>query len=59
MARIDDYIQAKQLAIERLQEESFQNLAQQTGFETIDDHTYKATLLDRLITISKSRPSAS
>ena len=48
MARVDDYLQAKHLAIEQLQKESFQTLVLQTGFETIDDHTFKAPLLDRV-----------
>lgn len=52
MARVDDYIQAKHLAIERLQKESFQNLVQQTGFEAIDDHTFKIPLLDRIYEVT-------
>lgn len=47
MARIDDYIQAKNLAVERLQSESFDNLVQRSGFETFDAHSFKAPLFDR------------
>jgi hypothetical protein len=52
MARVDDYLQAKQLAIEHLQKESFQNLVQQTGFDTIDDHTFRVPLLDRIYEVT-------
>jgi len=51
MARIDDYIQAKNLAIERLRKHSFQNLVGQSGFKAAADSVFEVPMLDRIYTV--------
>ena len=51
MARVDDYIHAKTIAIEQLQNTSFADLVRRSGFETKDDHTLRVPFLDRVYRI--------
>lgn len=52
MPRVDDYIQAKKIAAQRLQEDSFTGIAQRSGFETCDDQSFRIPFLDSLYRVS-------
>ncbi|MBW1696763.1 MAG: DUF3786 domain-containing protein [Deltaproteobacteria bacterium] len=52
MPRIDDYLQAKQLAAERLSKEPLGELIERSGFDTFDEQTIKASFLNRIYKIS-------
>ncbi|MEW6672876.1 MAG: DUF3786 domain-containing protein [Thermodesulfobacteriota bacterium] len=47
MARIDDYIAAKNLAAEKLSAESFELLAKRTGFEAPSPNVFRVPFLNR------------
>jgi hypothetical protein len=47
MARIDDYKTARQLAIEKLETESFDMIIQRTGFECVADDQFRVPFLNR------------
>ncbi len=52
MPRIDDYISARQIAVEKLSKESFDNIAKRSGFETLSDNVLKIPFLDRIYQVS-------
>ena len=52
MPRIDDYINARQIAVERLSKESFENIVKRSGFETLRDNVLKVPFLDRVYQVS-------
>ena len=51
MARIDDYIAAKNLAAEKLSVESFRVIARRTEFETPAPNVFRVPFLNRIYTI--------
>ncbi len=48
MPRINDYINARQIAVEKLSKESFENIVKRSGFETLRDNVLKVPFLDRV-----------
>ena len=52
MPRIDDYINARQIAFEKLSKESFDNIVKRSGFETLRDNVLKVPFLDRVYQVS-------
>ncbi len=52
MARIDDYIEARHLAIETLSRERFEKIARRSGFEIQTEDRFKVSFLDRVYYIS-------
>lgn len=52
MPRIDDYINARQIAVEELSKESFNNIAKRSGFETLRDNVLKVPFLDRIYQVN-------
>ena len=55
MPRIDDYINARNLAVEKLSEESFEKIAERSGFEPSDGDSLQIPLLDRTYLVSYPR----
>jgi hypothetical protein len=51
MARIDDYHNARRMAVEALSAESLDDIQRRSGFEMIDDRTMQAVFLDRIYSI--------
>jgi hypothetical protein len=47
MARVDDYFNAKKIAVERLATESIEDIAGSAGFEIITDNTFHIPFLNR------------
>lgn len=47
MARIDDYINARELAVQKLKTEAFHELIQRSGFEAPDGSIIRVPFLDR------------
>jgi hypothetical protein len=52
MARIDDYKNARKLAIEKLATDSFIAILQRTGFESIEANRFRIAFLNRIYHIS-------
>jgi hypothetical protein len=52
MPRIDDYINARNLAVEKLSEESFEKIAERSGFEPSDGDSLQIPFLDRIYRVS-------
>ena len=52
MPRIDDYINARQIAVEKLSKESFDNIAKRSGFETLRDNVLKVPFLGRVYQVN-------
>ena len=52
MPRIDDYINARQIAVDDLLKESFKNIAKRSGFETLRDNVLKVPFLDRVYQVN-------
>ena len=52
MPRIDDYISARQIAVEELSKESFNNIAKRSRFETLRDNVLKVPFLDRVYQVN-------
>lgn len=52
MPRIDDYINACKLAVEKLSQESFETIAQRSGFESSDGQSLNVPFLDRTYLVS-------
>lgn len=52
MTRIDDYIHAKKIAAEQLAGESFEKIAQRSGFETCNGNVFLALFLDNVFRVS-------
>ena len=52
MPRIDDYINARKLAVEKLSPESFEKIAQRSGFEPSDGPSLLIPFLDRTYQVS-------
>jgi len=50
--RIDDYINARKLAVEKLSPESFEKIAQRSGFEPSDGPSLHIPFLDRTYLVS-------
>jgi hypothetical protein len=50
--RIDDYINARKLAVEKLSPESFETIAERSGFEPSDGQSLKIPFLDRIYLVS-------
>ncbi len=48
MARIDDYINAKKIAVKKLAVADFDDIAKQSGFKTIDKSSFEIPFLDRV-----------
>jgi hypothetical protein len=51
MARIDDYIAAKNLAVEKLSGESFETIGKRTGFEAPAPDMFRVPFLDRVYSV--------
>jgi hypothetical protein len=51
MARIDDYIAAKKLAVQKLSTESFDAIARRTEFSVPEPNVFRVTFLDRIYTV--------
>ncbi len=51
MARVDDYLAAKKIAVQKLQNESFSDIAERSGFERIGDKSLRIPFLDRVYRI--------
>lgn len=47
MARIDDYVQARKIAVEALSSVSFEDLVRRSGFETLGEDAIRIPFLDR------------
>ena len=52
MPRIDDYINARKLAVEKLSRESFETIAQRSGFKPSDGQSLHIPFLDRTYLVS-------
>ena len=52
MPRIDDYINACKLAVEKLSQESFETIAERSGFEPSDSQSLHIPFLDRTYLVS-------
>ena len=52
MPRIDDYINACKLAVEKLSQESFETITQRSGFEPMDGQSLHIPFLDRTYLVS-------
>jgi hypothetical protein len=52
MARVDDYIEARHLAIETLSRETFEQIARRSGFEIQTEDRFKVSFLNRVYSIS-------
>ena len=52
MARIDDYINARKLAIEQLSQEAFEVIGRRSGFELPDKNSFRVPFLNREYRIS-------
>ena len=52
MPRIDDYINACKLAVEKLSQESFETIVQRSGFEPSDGQSLHIPFLDRTYLVS-------
>ena len=52
MPRIDDYINAKKFAVEKLFQEPFEAILKRTGFESPDVNTFRVPFLDRTYLVS-------
>ena len=48
MPRIDDYINARNLAVEKLSQEPFEVILKRSGFESPDADTFRIPFLDRI-----------
>ena len=48
MARIDDYINARKIAVDSLLKDNFNDLISRSGFEKYDDKTFRFSFLDRV-----------
>lgn len=51
MARVDDYREAKKIAVQRLQKESLDDLAERSGFERVQKRKLRVPFLDRVYSI--------
>lgn len=52
MARVDDYVNARKLAVEALSGESAESVSQRSGFELINDGTFRIPFLDQVYRVS-------
>ena len=52
MARVDDYINAKKLAVEAISGLSASNLSQRSGFELVDETIFRIPFLDQMYLVS-------
>ena len=52
MPRIDDYINARKLAVEKLSQASFDTIAERYGFKPTDDQSLRIPFLDRNYQVS-------
>lgn len=52
MARVDDYINAKAMAAERLSKETAEDIARLSGFEMMDDQAFRVGFLNRTYRVS-------
>ena len=48
MPRIDDYINARNLAVKKLSREPFEVILKRSGFESLDSNTFCVPFLDRI-----------
>lgn len=48
MARIDDYLSAKRIAVEKLSKQTFHDIAKRTGIEILPDSQFRIPFLDRV-----------
>jgi hypothetical protein len=48
MPRLDDYINARNLAVEKLSQEPFDVILKRSGFESLDADTFRIPFLDRI-----------
>jgi hypothetical protein len=55
MPRIDDYINAKNLAVEKLSEELFEVILKRSGFESHEANTFRIPFLDRIYQVGFPR----
>lgn len=52
MARVDDYLNAKKIAVAELSKESLEVIASRAGFEISDENTIRVPFLDRIYRVS-------
>ena len=52
MARVDDYQNAKIIAVEQLVKGSFSHICQSSGFETVDEKIFRVPFLNRIYHVS-------
>ena len=55
MPRIDDYINARNLAVEKLSQEPFEIILKRSGFESPDADTFRIPFLDRIYRVDFPR----
>ncbi len=55
MPRIDDYINARNLAVAKLSQEPFEVILKRSGFESPDPDTFRIPFLDRIYRVSFPR----
>ncbi len=55
MPRIDDYINARNLAVEKLSQEPFEVILERSGFESPDADTFRIPFLDRIYRVDFPR----
>ena len=55
MPRIDDYINAKKLAVEKLSQEPFEVILKRSGFESPETETFRVPFLDRIYRVGFPR----
>lgn len=52
MARVDDYVAAKKLAVEKLEKENIDHIIERTGFRQPENNTIAIPFLDRVYQVS-------
>ena len=55
MPRIDDYLNARDLAVETLSQEPFEVILKRSGFESLDADTFRVPFLDRIYRVGFPR----
>jgi hypothetical protein len=55
MPRVDDYINARNLAVEKLSQEPFEVILKRSGFESPDADTFRIPFLDRIYRVGFPR----
>jgi hypothetical protein len=52
MPRIDDYINAKKIAVQKLEKEPFDSIVKRSGFETVSNNLFEVPFLNRTYNVT-------